>query len=65
MDVKERMEEERKSQTLEQLADMVLRRINDERGMGCEGCVWMPNEEWEMPCKECKRAKKDYYRGKR
>lgn len=31
---------------------------------GCEGCAFMNMEEWEMPCKKCKRANKDYWRQK-
>lgn len=29
---------------------------------GCVGCRYCDVEEWEMPCKECRRAKKDYWR---
>ena len=29
---------------------------------GCEGCVFLTNEEWEMPCCKCRRNCKDYWR---
>ena len=29
---------------------------------GCAGCAFEDNEEWEMPCVQCKRISKDYYR---
>lgn len=31
---------------------------------GCSGCAFEPNEEWEMPCRKCKRNCKDYWRKK-
>lgn len=30
----------------------------------CHGCAYEDTEEWKMPCCKCKRACKDYYRGK-
>ena len=32
---------------------------------GCEGCAFTEVEEWEMPCRKCKRACKDYWRKRR
>ena len=29
---------------------------------GCGGCAFYDNEEWEEPCKRCKRNCKDYWR---
>lgn len=31
---------------------------------GCTGCAFESYEEWEMPCKKCKRNSKDYWRAK-
>lgn len=31
---------------------------------GCVGCTFIDREEWEMPCKKCKRCCNDYWRGK-
>lgn len=28
----------------------------------CVECKYLSVEDWEMPCKECRRAKKDYWR---
>lgn len=33
-------------------------RINN----GCEGCAFWDKESWDMPCKECKRNCRDYWR---
>lgn len=29
---------------------------------GCTGCAFVGNEEWEDPCRMCKRNCKDYWR---
>lgn len=29
---------------------------------GCQGCAFESAEEWEMPCRKCKRNCKDYWR---
>ncbi len=29
---------------------------------GCQRCAYEDLEEWEMPCKKCKRNSKDYWR---
>lgn len=31
---------------------------------GCIGCAFESYEEWEMPCRKCKRNCKDYWRAK-
>ena len=28
----------------------------------CAGCAFQLTEEWELPCRKCKRNCKDYYR---
>lgn len=30
--------------------------------VGCLGCVYEDREEWEDPCKRCRRNCKDYWR---
>lgn len=43
--------------------DNALYRLDEkENADGCEGCVYMDVEEWEMPCCKCKRGCKDYWR---
>lgn len=32
---------------------------------GCTGCTFASCEEWEMPCRKCKRNNKDYWRAKK
>lgn len=29
---------------------------------GCQGCAFYEKEEWEMPCRKCRRNCKDYWR---
>ena len=29
---------------------------------GCYGCAFINKEEWELPCADCKRNHKDYWR---
>lgn len=29
---------------------------------GCSGCAYMSVEEWEMPCRQCARNCRDYWR---
>lgn len=36
-----------------------------ENADGCAGCAFEDVEEWEMPCRKCKRNNKDYWRRKR
>lgn len=28
----------------------------------CQGCAFYEKEEWEMPCRKCRRNCKDYWR---
>ena len=36
--------------------------IERDRADGCCGCAFEDVQEWEMPCRDCKRSKKDYWR---
>ena len=36
--------------------------IEIQRADGCEGCAYMDVEEWNLPCCNCKRGCKDYWR---
>lgn len=31
---------------------------------GCWKCAFVEREEWELPCSDCKRNHKDYWRAK-
>ena len=42
---------------------ILMKERRKELADGCQGCVFYRVEEWKMPCKECKRSKKDYWRG--
>lgn len=35
-----------------------------EKADGCSGCAFESVEEWQDPCRQCKRGCKDYYRPK-
>ena len=43
---------------------ILMKERSKELADGCQGCAFYKVEEWEMPCKKCKRSKKDYWRGK-
>lgn len=43
---------------------MVDARVMKEDADGCSGCVFDDVESWEMPCRNCKRNCKDYWRAK-
>lgn len=36
--------------------------IKQQQADGCTGCKYLHLEDWDMPCRECKRSHKDYYR---
>lgn len=38
--------------------------VEAEKANGCYGCAYDEREEWEAPCKMCKRGCKDYWRRK-
>lgn len=44
--------------------EKAIKAIELEKADGCQGCAFEDREEWELPCDRCKRAKKDYWRGK-
>lgn len=44
------------------LINLVQAWIDRTEADACIECKYVSVEEWEMPCKECKRAKKDYWR---
>lgn len=46
------------SQLLEQLKTIIESLEAD----GCEGCAFEDREEWEEPCRRCKRNHQDYWR---
>lgn len=35
-----------------------------ENADGCKGCAFESINEWEMPCRQCSRNCKDYWRAK-
>ena len=47
---------------LTELINLVQAWIDRQEADGCEGCAFVDIDEWEMPCKKCKRNNKDYYR---
>ena len=46
--------------------DDIIRILNlaleQEKADACNGCMFADTEEWEEPCKRCKRNYKDYWR---
>lgn len=40
------------------------RAIKREDADGCTGCKFTDVETWDLPCRECKRNSKDYWREK-
>ena len=38
--------------------------VEQSRAEGCNGCAFSDTEEWEEPCKRCKRNYRDYWRKK-
>ena len=51
-----------KMKDLVTLIDLVQAWIDRTEADACTECKYFGTEEWEMPCKECCRAKKDYWR---
>ena len=41
------------------ILDIAIEQCN---AAGCMGCAYYSNEEWEEPCRRCKRNCKDYWR---
>ena len=48
--------------------DDIIRILNlaleQEKADACNGCAFVDTEEWEEPCKRCKRNYRDYWRKK-
>ena len=46
--------------------DDIIRILNlaleQEKADACNGCAFADTEEWEEPCKRCKRNYRDYWR---
>ena len=36
--------------------------LEQEKADACNGCAFSDTEEWEEPCKRCKRNYRDYWR---
>ena len=36
--------------------------VEQSRAEACNGCAFADTEEWEEPCKRCKRNYRDYWR---
>lgn len=49
---------------MEELIKLVEAWIERKEADGCKGCVFTDKEEWELPCSDCKRNHKDYWRPK-
>ena len=49
---------------LARLGELIEALIGRAEADGCLGCAFESCEEWEMPCKKCKRNCKDYWRAK-
>jgi hypothetical protein len=47
---------------LTDLINLVQSWIDRQEADGCDGCAFLNVEEWDLPCKECKRNNKDHYR---
>lgn len=45
-----------------ELLELIEQIIEKEKSESCTGCAYWDREEWEEPCKRCKRACKDYWR---
>lgn len=43
----------------------VIAEFEKQEADGCQGCAFTDVEEWEMPCRKCRRACKDYWRPKK
>lgn len=46
-------------------AELAINALEKQMADGCVGCAFEDVEEWEMPCRKCKRACKDYWRAKK
>ena len=51
-------------ENMELIVQALEKQIKKEKADGCAGCAFEDVEEWEMPCRKCKRNCKDYWRAK-
>ena len=49
---------------MDELIKLVQAWIDKQEADGCFACAFEKTEEWELPCRECKRNHKDYWRPK-
>lgn len=45
----------------EDILEIIENLIEREKTSGCNSCKYWNREEWEEPCKRCKRNCKDYW----
>ena len=50
------------SMTKEEIVRILDLAIEQSRADACNGCAFADTEEWEEPCKRCKRNYRDYWR---
>ena len=48
--------------TKEEIIRILDLALEQSRAEGCNGCAFADTEEWEEPCKRCKRNYRDYWR---
>lgn len=49
---------------LDELIKLIKAWIDRQEADGCVGCAFTDYNEWELPCRVCKRNSKDYWRPK-
>lgn len=47
---------------MDELINLVKAWIDSQEADGCVGCAFNDRYEWELPCADCKRNHKDYWR---
>lgn len=52
------------TEVIDAIADRIVEKLKTAEHDGCRGCVFTDVEKWELPCRECKQSKKDYWREK-
>lgn len=50
------------NEALQKADGLLAKAEKKEEADGCQGCAYIDVEEWEMPCRKCQRACKDYWR---
>ena len=48
--------------TYEEIVRILDLALEQSRAEACNGCAFADTEEWEEPCKRCKRNYRDYWR---